>query len=355
MFEHCLAGGCLCPEVYRKFPYLASHCVVRYEEVRFEQRGSLCCSFFQVLIRGVAVNGRPNFLHSWQLLSTKPTPAIALLIMTKYLFLCGVGRSGTTVFRTALGRHPEIYYNGKENNAVHEILNVAQRNCTMESRKFAMQVDQDRYDEIFRNTIEALTWPDEQRRLLPARLAAINPAGEQLDYLRQVFSGSKIICLVRNGIEVVSSRMAFASFAKGSFESHCNVWNRSQPVIVWGQNHSDHFRLIRQEWFYDREILKDRLDDVFQWAGLSLSDQTLDHITQTLPRIPQTDQRPLHRKNLHRHLRLRRSNIFSPNAIDGEVGLLINAECSSTNAATLCSNWDTKYHGRLRLLPKPNF
>ena len=203
--------------------------------------------------------------------------------MTNYLFLCGVGRSGTTVFRTALGQHPEIYYNGKENNAVHEILNVAQRNCTMESRKFAMEVNQDRYDQIFRQAIEALTWPDDQRQSLPARLAAINPAGEQLDYLRQVFPGSKIICLVRNGIEVVSSRMAFASFAKGTFESHCNVWNRSRPVIKWGQEHPDHFRLFRQEWFYQSDVLKERLDETFRWAGLSLSDLTLNHITQTLP------------------------------------------------------------------------
>ena len=203
--------------------------------------------------------------------------------MTKYLFLCGVGRSGTTVFRTALGQHPEIYYNGKENNAVHEILNVAERNCTMESRRFAMEVDQDRYDQIFRQAINALTWPDERKHCLPARLAAINPAGEQLDYLRQVFPGSKIICLVRNGIEVVTSRMAFESFAKGTFESHCKVWNRSQPVINWGLRHPDDFRLFRQELFYQSDILKEHLDETFQWAGLSLSDRTINHITQTLP------------------------------------------------------------------------
>jgi len=203
--------------------------------------------------------------------------------MTNHLFLCGVGRSGTTVFRTALGQHPEIYYNGKENNAVHEILNVAQRNCTMASRKYAMEVDQNRYDEIFRQTIEALTWPDAGQRDLPTRLAAINPAGEQLDYLRQVFPGSKIICLVRNGIEVVSSRMAFESFSKNSFESHCNVWNRSCPVIEWGQNNPDHFRLFRQEWFYQGDVLRERLNEMFDWANLCPSDLTLNHITQTLP------------------------------------------------------------------------
>ena len=202
--------------------------------------------------------------------------------MTKHLFLCAVGRSGTTVFRTALGRHPDLYYNGKENNAVHEILDVAQRNCTMKSRKFAMEVDQDRYDQIFRQAIEALTWPDERKRNRPTWLAAINPAGEQLDYLRQVFPNCKIICLVRNGVEVVSSREAFASFAKDSFENHCRVWTRSRSVVSWGKQHPDDFRLFRQEWFYQSDILKERLNEAFRWAELSLSDLTFDHIAQTL-------------------------------------------------------------------------
>lgn len=203
--------------------------------------------------------------------------------MTNYLFLCGVGRSGTTVFRTALGQHPAIYYNGKENNAVHEILNVAQRNCTMPSRKYAMEVDQIRYDEIFRQTIEALTWPDAEMQQRPVRFAAINPAGEQLDYLRQVFPGSKIICLVRNGIEVISSRMAFESFAQRSFESHCNVWNRSCPVVAWGRRNRHSFRLFRQEMFYQKEPLSKQLNELFVWADLPPSQRVLNHITQTLP------------------------------------------------------------------------
>ena len=223
-----------------------------------------------------------SYTHSIQFPLRRHAFNVLCRFMTKYLFLCAVGRSGTTVFRTALGQHPEIYYNGKENNAVHDILHVAQRNCSMKSRKFAMQVDQDRYDQIFRQTIEALTWPDEKKNSLPARLAAINPEGEQLDYLRQVFPGSKIICLVRNGIEVVSSRMAFESFAKDSFQSHCDVWNKSRSVIKWGRNHPDHFRLFRQEWFYQKDILKERLHETFQWAELSPSDLPLNHITETL-------------------------------------------------------------------------
>jgi len=202
--------------------------------------------------------------------------------MTKHFFLCAVGRSGTTVFRTGLGKHPGVYYNGKENNVVQEILNLAYDNCTLKSRKFAMVVQQEEYNAIFRQTIESLIWPDESLHSRPLKLAAINPEGSQLSYLRELFPGSKIVGLVRNGIEVVSSRMAFASFADRPFKNHCEVWNRSLSVINWGSENPKQFRLFRQEWFYQPDVLKAQLDSVFQWLELEPSERPLDHITQTL-------------------------------------------------------------------------
>ena len=202
--------------------------------------------------------------------------------MTKHLFLCAVGRSGTTVFRTGLGQHPDVYYNGKENNVVQEILNVAHRNCTMKSRKVSMVVDQERYDAIFRQTIESLIWPDQNLQGRPLRLAAINPGGGDLDYLQSLFPSSKLIGLVRNGIEVVSSRMAFDSFADSPFESHCEVWNRSIAVAKWGAENPDLFHLFRQEWFYQPDVLKDQLDRAFGWLDVRPSELVFNHINQTL-------------------------------------------------------------------------
>ena len=214
--------------------------------------------------------------------------------ITPYLFLCGVGRSGTTIFRTGLGKHPEIDYNGKENNIIQELLEVAMRNCSMKSRKYAMMVEQDRYDEIFRIAIEALIWnqPTPSKSSDAAngspsinpkvRTAAINPSGDQLDYIRQVFPGSKIISLVRNGVEVVSSRTQYKSFAKQTFEQHCDIWNRAEPIVAWGKDNPSHFRLFRQEWFYQPEKLKTHLDELFCWLGIEGSDLSLNHITGTL-------------------------------------------------------------------------
>ncbi len=223
--------------------------------------------------------------------------------MSKFLFLTGVGRSGTTVFRTSMGLHRGITYNGKENNIVQDILDVAERNCTQPSRKLAMAVNQNRYDGIFRNTIQSLVWPDSATipalngisntaaltnnshagsAPWPTLMAAINIKGSQLGYLLQVFPDAKVVCLVRNGVEVISSRMRYESFAGNSFESHCRVWNRSHDVVRWGEKNTDNFRLFRHEWFYQPERLKEKLDSLYRWLEIDPDDAPLKSITGEL-------------------------------------------------------------------------
>lgn len=202
--------------------------------------------------------------------------------MTRYLFLCGVGRSGTTIFRTSLGQHPQIYYNGHENNVVQDVLGVAEKNCTAPSRKVALAVSQEQYDASFRVLLNAIIWPDPELRARPTRMAAINPDADQLDYLRQVFDGAKVICLVRNGIEVITSRQRYTSFSQQAFETHCAVWNRIGGWLDWGDQHPEHFRLIRHEWFYDPSELQARMDDLYRWAALEHSPAPSESITGTL-------------------------------------------------------------------------
>lgn len=186
----------------------------------------------------------------------------------QYLFLCGVGRSGTTVLRTSLGQHSQIYYNGLENNLVQDLLRIAEDNCTNPSRQFAMAVEQAEYDAVFRKATEDLIWPDQGLRNRPVWLAAINPEGRQLDYLRQVFPVSRVIGLIRNGIEVVCSRMKYRSFSAQSFENHCRVWNRCAGVQQWGSAHPDYFFQMRQEWFYEADALAMQLERLFGWLQI---------------------------------------------------------------------------------------
>jgi len=199
-----------------------------------------------------------------------------------FLFLCGVGRSGTTVLRTSLGTHPQIYYNGFENNVVQDIVEVALSNCTMQSRKNAMVVGQEEYNDHFRDLIRSLIWPDAALAQRPIHMAAINPTPEQLDYMIDLFPGSKFVGLIRNGIEVVSSRTEYQSFAAGEFASHCEVWNRSAAVFQWGQKHSDCFRQVRQEWFYAPEKLRQWMEEFCPWMSVEFSEEPQKGILGTL-------------------------------------------------------------------------
>lgn len=196
---------------------------------------------------------------------------------TKYFLFSGVGRSGTTALRKAFGCHPEIYYNGLENNIVQNVISCALRNCTA-GRKEWMAVPQERYDELFRNLLTDLLWPEPGGRVDKTLMCAINPSMEIADYTRQVFGDCKFVYLVRNGIEVISSRQRFPPFSLRSFSEHCDVWLRARGMLQWGRNNPEHFREFRHEWLIDEKQAGRRFSDVFTWLGLSQCPACAEHI-----------------------------------------------------------------------------
>ena len=214
--------------------------------------------------------------------------------LPNYLFLCAVGRSGTTIFRRSLGLHPDIDYNGHENNIVQDVVEVAKRNCELKSRQYAMVVENAEYQAAFRDLLIRLIWPE--RRSCRIRMAAINPTGDLLPTLTNLFPECKSVALVRNGIEVISSRMEYASFAQQSFETHCKTWLRSQGVVQWGASNEDRFQLFRHEWFYDPEFLTDRLGELYDWLDVAQSDAPLRNFQEHLVHptgVKETEKRPV--------------------------------------------------------------
>jgi hypothetical protein len=158
--------------------------------------------------------------------------------------LSGVGRSGTFALRDALGRHPQVHSTGSENNILYDLLSTAQRNCTIEARRIAMQVDQPTYDRLFHDLILC--------RLFPGQAGAARV---------------RIVYLVRNGIEVVSSRLRFGNFVDLPFRQHCEVWARSVEMAEWGRDRDD-FMLLRHERLLEDRTLADSLEAFWTFAGL---------------------------------------------------------------------------------------
>ncbi len=160
--------------------------------------------------------------------------------------ISGVGRSGTTAVRESLGLHPDLHSTERENNIIYDVLDAAHRNCTAPSRRFSMRVDDAAYDAAFRELLLTILWP-RPRDLLPARLLAFSDiTPDRADYLIRLFPGAKILYVVRNGIEVVSSRMRHHGFNQQPFETSAVIWSQAMDIARWGEARADFF-LVRHE------------------------------------------------------------------------------------------------------------
>lgn len=195
-----------------------------------------------------------------------------------YLFLIGVGRSGTTVLRKSLGLHPGIYYTGTENQIVTDVLGAAFSNCTLPERARAMLVPQSVYDRIFERALNELLWQDAEKISHRIRTASFAMPPELPAYLLQVFPNARILHLVRNGIQVIASRQLHPGFQHMSFEEHCTRWARAFQLYEWGQTQGLQYRLFRHEWLHDAKTLRGELERVFAWLEIAWDDAPLQNM-----------------------------------------------------------------------------
>lgn len=183
--------------------------------------------------------------------------------------LSGVGRSGTTIVREALSRHPDLDSTNLENNIILDLLEAAARNCTIPARRHAMRVQDKVYDAHFRSLVLRLLWPrpslDTKK---PERLLAysnLNPFAA--DYLLRLFPTVRIVYIVRNGIEVVSSRMRFESFKHRDAAAHSETWRLSHDMARWGAERRE-FLLVRHEWLAERGGPERMMRAILPFLGL---------------------------------------------------------------------------------------
>jgi len=196
------------------------------------------------------------------------------------LIVSGVGRSGTTALRMSLGIHSDIAYNRSENNIIMDILETGLHNCTYHSRKASMQMSQGKYDKVFRNLLLNVLYPRPPLTISPPKRwmasSDINP--RLVGYLPQLFPNVRIVYLVRNGIEVVSSRMVFEGFKEQPFEWQCEVWAKAEEMVRWGVE-QDNFYLIRHDSLLDRESISHVFTDLWTWLGLKNDPRCADALS----------------------------------------------------------------------------
>ena len=138
-----------------------------------------------------------------------------------------------------------------------------------------MRTPQHDYDRNFHNLLLNLLWPVPRRRRPRTLLAysAIRPSWAV--YLCQVFPEARIVYIVRNGIEVVASRMQYHSFKEFEFRQQCETWCLSYDVARWGEDSQD-FKLVRHESLLDATHAEALFTDIFEWVGLPSDRQCLE-------------------------------------------------------------------------------
>lgn len=195
-----------------------------------------------------------------------------------YLFLVAVGRSGTTAVRKSLWQHPDICYNGRENNIIPDVVEAANKNWTRPERKHGITVSQEVYERAFETLTNEIVWHDCGAPKVKVRFASFAMFIEQAELLLKIFPNARILHLIRNGIEVVASRQLFGHFQYMPFEEHCKRWARTYEWYQWGQTHPEIYRLIRYEALKEEQVLRTQLQQLYQWLNIPWDDAPLKHM-----------------------------------------------------------------------------
>jgi len=161
------------------------------------------------------------------------------------------------------------------------VLATALHNCTYPSRRVGMMVGQEIYDRQFKLLFLNLLWPAPRTgRGLPKMILAFSDlTPDRAEYLCRIFPGTRIVYVVRNGIEVVASRMVFHGFMDKPFEWQCEVWSQTQALAQWGEGRAD-FIGVRHEQLLEPTSAEPTYRSIFEKIGLPFHQRCLDMLLE---------------------------------------------------------------------------
>lgn len=195
------------------------------------------------------------------------------------IVVTGVGRSGTTALRKALGCHPDIISTGHEHNIAFDLLETARRNRTEFSRRVAMQVTDDEHDALFRNILLDLIFPKPEI-VIPNRVPMLftNLFPKTADFLLELIPNAKIVCIVRDGVDTVHSRTKHAHLGVHPFERQCTAWKNAHAMARWSDT-TDRCLTIRYEHMKSDPVRT--CEQVLAYCSLTPSKSPTNHLLET--------------------------------------------------------------------------
>jgi Sulfotransferase family len=188
-----------------------------------------------------------------------------------WLLVTGQGRSGTTALTRAIAAHSQVCSNRVESNVMKDILLAGHASSTVESRVRQMVLDRESHDREFRRMLVRLLFPerlwtghDKPKRL--STFSAMSP--DAADFAVAALPGIHFANIVRNGIEVVASRMVHRVMGSQPFEAHCEAWAAAVEMARWGESRSA-FSLIRHENLVQESTCRGAISGLLTRAELS--------------------------------------------------------------------------------------
>ena len=196
------------------------------------------------------------------------------------ILVSGQARSGTTILTRAIGAHPQVLSNNRENVWLRDIIEVVGNTLGDQSRVRQMSVEPEEFLAEFRETAYRMLFPDslcEQSADDVKALSTFTSLREEMfDSLPVFLPNFRLVNIVRNGLEVVASRLKHAHISKaGDFQTHCVAWAHSIDIVRWFEEHSefkDRFFLVRHEQLLNPDSRRDVFGRIQHRLGLDRSD-----------------------------------------------------------------------------------
>lgn len=158
----------------------------------------------------------------------------------------GLARSGTTVLRNCIAAHPEIECRNQESNYLFWHLRGVNLFWQDSFNRMNLSLSEKDFWKMQREFLLNIVWPKAKKQVPAIATYSIMDPRSAL-CLSQAFPKVSICYILRNGIEVVASTLAFENLKHLSFEQVCQNWALQVEMAKYcDDNH--HATLIRHEW-----------------------------------------------------------------------------------------------------------